>query len=395
MAGTLVSVTLGCGPGGGGGGGQGGAAGHGAGGGAGSGGLAGMGAAGGRGGTGGKAGAGGLAGSGGMGGSAAGNGGMGGGAAGNGGMGGGAAGSGASGGAGAAGGGGAGGAPGGQSGGGAGGTAGAGGQGGGGTGGGGAGSGGQSGGGTGGGGAAGSGGQAGTGGASGSAGNSAGTSGGAGGAAGGSGGRACIGDVSIDFASIGDYFVDMSASCVATSVGDGALQLTGNASCRSDAGFVQLDTNRFQICGDFDVRVDFALTTFPIPSTGGRWAGVRAFQSGTSNGVTIERYDLFMTNTCVLALENYKGWTTNSNDCSSQIMSGGDATGTFRLTREGSMVTAYFLASGSSDDWVQIATGTSTTVPWILKLYTSYDGSDAGSETVRFSNMRITSATAP
>ena len=341
-----------------------------------------------------------------MGGSAAGNGGTGGGAAGNGGMGGGAAGSGAGGGAGAAGGGGAGGAPGGQSGGGAGGTAGAGGQSGGGTGGGGAGSGGQSGGGTGGGGAgsggqsgggtggggaAGSGGQAGTGGASGGAG----TSGGAGGAAGGSGGRACIGDVSIDFASIGDYFVDMSASCVATSVGNGALQLTGNASCRSDAGFVQLDTNRFQICGDFDVRVDFALTTFPIPSTGGRWAGVRAFQSGTSNGVTIERYDLFMTNTCVLALENYKGWTTNSNDCSSQIMSGGDATGTFRLTREGSMVTAYFLASGSSDDWVQIATGTSTTVPWILKLYTSYDGSDAGSETVRFSNMRITSATAP
>jgi hypothetical protein len=186
--------------------------------------------------------------------------------------------------------------------------------------------------------------------------------------------------------------------------------LTQTGACsQTQGGTVSLDPSRFRVCGDFDIQADFELTTFPVPASGSRYLAMRTLQPASSNGVTLERYDISATNGCVPAREDYKAWTTTSSDCSAHFVAGSDISGSFRLTRVGTTVTAYRLASadaGGSDaapqdagggpGWVQVFTGTSTTVPFTLLLYTGYTGgSDPAHQSVRVSNLRITSASAP
>jgi hypothetical protein len=175
---------------------------------------------------------------------------------------------------------------------------------------------------------------------------------------------------------------------------------TNNSPCNQTwGGAISLDPARFRLCGDFDIRIDFELTTFPIPTSGSRYLVVRALQPGASNSISLERYDIAATNSCVSAREQYKGWTTTSNDCTASWLPSADATGTFRLTRVGTTVTAYHAAASTpdaGDAWVPVVSATSTAVPWGMEFYTGFAaGNDPADQTVRLSNLRITSGSTP
>jgi hypothetical protein len=224
-------------------------------------------------------------------------------------------------------------------------------------------------------------------------------------------GAACIGNVTIDFASLSPYFANVSSTCGAASVSGNALVLQQNGTCNQGVGgWVRLDPSRFRICGDFDIRADFDLTTFTIPTNGSRYAVMKAVTSDGSNSMTLERYDISATNSCVPAKENYKAWTTSSLDCGQATFKPAASVvkGAFRITRVGTTVTGYYLSSGDAgasdaalEDagtfWTPIRTVTTVTTPWGFELYTGYtqNGGDPAHQTIRFSNLRILSGATP
>ena len=223
-------------------------------------------------------------------------------------------------------------------------------------------------------------------------------------------GAACIGNVVIDFASLSPYFVNGSTTCGSASVAGNALVLQHNGTCSQTlGGVVRLDSSRYQICGDFDIRVDFDLKVFSIPTSISRFAVVHAFAPNPTNGIALERYNIAATYSCVSARETYKAWTSNSTDCSSTFRPSSDRTGTFRFTRVGTTVTAYYFASadagvadagedaGGGALWVPIRSATTVSTPWGLEFYTGYsaNGGDPAPQTVHFSNLRIISSSSP
>jgi hypothetical protein len=270
-------------------------------------------------------------------------------------------------------------------------------------------------------GSAGAAGGAGIGGASGSTGG-AGTGGIAGqGGVGGSGGAAgnggaaganspvCLGNRTIDLTMGAPYWKDVSTACgTATFAGNG-LTLTRDGTCTADfqGGFVQLDPTRWQLCGDFDMTVDFDLTMFDVPDgASARWMAWRAYDPAASaNGIALERYNTSLAG-CRPSTMTYYSWTSSSTyDCSA-LRSTTDVTGTMRITRVGSTVTSYTKINGDAgagdagaDGWSTFVTGGGvTTTPWTIVFYTGLYASDQRPEnaaSVALSNLVIKSASTP
>ena len=130
---------------------------------------------------------------------------------------------------------------------------------------------------------------------------------------------ACLGNVSIDFAALAPYWVDVSTACGAASFASNALDLTRSGACTSvhGGGAVDLNPARWQLCGDFDVRVNFNLLDFTVPvgGTQTRNTGIRASDPSGSDGIAIERYNQPVANPCPPSTQIYKAWTTDSTDC--------------------------------------------------------------------------------
>jgi hypothetical protein len=237
----------------------------------------------------------------------------------------------------------------------------------------------------------------------GDAGSEAGTEGGADATPEGDGGPACIGNVSIDFSSLAPDWVNDSTACGTAATSNDSLVLTRNAACTTDpsGGAVSL-SGQLMLCGDFDIQVAYDLTTFPYPTSGGRYASVRAYDPlDPTNGIALERFD---NDACTSVGVAYKSWTTDSSGCVAVHVPTTDTSGTMRLTRSGATVTSYFLTpndAGPNDaggSWTQVMTDTLTTTPWSLELYTGYNPPNAGdtnSQSVSFSNMVIRSASMP
>jgi hypothetical protein len=213
----------------------------------------------------------------------------------------------------------------------------------------------------------------------------------------------CLGNVSIDFAALAPYWVDMSRACGAATFASGALQLTRNGACTSEqpGGWIGLDPTRWQLCGDFDVQVDFELVSFTIPSSGGgtRWAVVRAFDPASSAGIALERYAAPPANPCPPSTQSYKSWSTTSVDCGGATMiPTTDATGAMRLTRAGGTVKSYYRTAANGGTWTSFVTASGmTTTPWTLVFYTGYDasGGDRTSQSVSFRALQVSSASTP
>jgi hypothetical protein len=255
-------------------------------------------------------------------------------------------------------------------------------------------------------GAAGSGGAGGKGGVGGSAGAAGG--GGAGGAA----GPVCIGTKALDLISWSDLssgiplWTDKSTACGTATFEDNGLTLTRDGTCTADqqGGFIQLDPTRWQLCGDFDMTVDFDLTQFSVPPGGSRWLAWHAYDPASdSNGIALERYNVGFGG-CYPSTLTYKSWTSSSTDCSGAIFrSTTDVTGTMRVTRVGSTVTSYTKVNGDggvadagANGWSSFVTSASvTTTPWTMVFYTGVYNGDGTVGSVTLSNLHIKSASTP
>lgn len=222
-------------------------------------------------------------------------------------------------------------------------------------------------------------------------------------------GPACLGNTTIDFASLAPYWVDSSTSCGTATFGGNAVTLTRTGSCSADqqGGFISLDTTKWQLCGDFDMTVDFNLTQFGAPAGGSRWMAWHAYDpvSASPSGIAEERYDVAFSG-CYPSSETYKSWTTSSSDCGGAIFRATTAvTGALRVARVGSTVTSYTWvpADAGADggdagggSWSVFDTGTGmTTTPWTMVFYTGMYAGDGTNQTVKLSNLVITSSSTP
>jgi hypothetical protein len=203
-------------------------------------------------------------------------------------------------------------------------------------------------------------------------------------------GPVCIGNSTDDFSSgtLAPYWAPWD-TCGTTSVSAGALVLDRPAACTGSLGAV-LDTCNFEVCGDFDTQVDFALKNFTIPATASRYAGMNVHSLAGATpawNVTVERLDSSYINFNVPQQQNYKGYTTSSEDASSTFVATADTSGRFRITRVGTTLTAYYWHTSA---WVPI-TATSAPADPMLVIGVYAGGTDPTALTVTFDNFSIAS----
>jgi hypothetical protein len=201
-------------------------------------------------------------------------------------------------------------------------------------------------------------------------------------------------------------WVDASTACGTASFADNGLTLTRDGTCTTDqsGGFIQLDPTRWQVCGDFDMTVDFDLATFDVPASGSRWLAWHTYDPVNSgNGVSLERYNVGLGG-CYPSTMTYKSWTNSSTDCTGAIFrSTTDINGTMRVTRVGSTVTSYTKVNGDAGvgdagpgGWSSFATNTGmTTTPWTIVFYMGVYNGDGTAASATFSNLSIKSASTP
>jgi hypothetical protein len=203
-------------------------------------------------------------------------------------------------------------------------------------------------------------------------------------------GPVCIGNATDDFSSgmLAPYWAPWD-TCGTTTVSAGALVLDRPAACTGSLGAV-LDTCNFEVCGDFDAQVDFALTNFAIPATASRYAGMNVHSVAAATPawtITVERLDSSYVNASVPQQQNYKGYTTSSVDADSNFVATADTSGRFRITRVGTTLTAYYWNTSA---WVPI-TSTSAPADPMLVIGVYAGSSDPTALTVTFDNFSIAS----
>jgi hypothetical protein len=197
----------------------------------------------------------------------------------------------------------------------------------------------------------------------------------------------CIGDATDDFAggSLAPHWLAGTTACGSTTATSGAVVLSRPADCSANPAAV-LDTCAYKICGDFDVQVDFTLLDFTIPAAGGHYVGLNVQQPGGWSA-TIERYNTTAVTAQVPQQENYKAYINSSLDADANFAPGTDATGSFRITRVGTTLSAYYWSGGA---WSLLATGVGTTNDDVL--IGLYEGSDMPSTlSAQFDNFVIQS----
>jgi hypothetical protein len=203
-------------------------------------------------------------------------------------------------------------------------------------------------------------------------------------------GPVCIGNATDDFSSemLAPYWVPWDI-CGTTAVSAGALVLDRPATCTGSLGAV-LDTCNFEVCGDFDAQVDFALKNFAIPATASRYAGMNVHPLAAATpawNISVERLNSSYINSNVPQQQNYKGYTTSSVDASSTFVATADTSGRFRITRVGTTLTAYYWNTSA---WVPI-TVTSAPADPMLVIGVYAGGDDPTALTVAFDNFSIAS----
>jgi hypothetical protein len=194
-----------------------------------------------------------------------------------------------------------------------------------------------------------------------------------------------------------------STACGTVSASSGTLTLTKSGACAGQsnavANYVALDPNRFVLCGDFDVQVDFDLAAFPVPSLN-RWAGFRisvadprCWAARVCPGLSLERYD----NGSLTPTEYYKIWGTNPSLGASKLFATTDKTGQLRITRQGAVLKGYYRAAGS---WKLVDQATASADPMVIQLYTgscsagSCKSVDQVDQSVLFTRLAISVGTA-
>ena len=198
----------------------------------------------------------------------------------------------------------------------------------------------------------------------------------------------CFGNITDDFndGSLGPIWVDLS-TCGTAKEQSGQLVLDKQAGC-AGTSFVQVysDPSRYQLCGDFDVQIDFALIDWPAPVIA-RFVTFSARSIADGYGMSIERFQNAFTEPCTPYLEQYKAWDVNSSNCASTMIPTSDMSGKFRIQRVGSTISSFFW-NGSG--WTFARSAPVETGPMYLTMYSG--SNDAGSHQVRMDNLVIQSA---
>lgn len=139
-----------------------------------------------------------------------------------------------------------------------------------------------------------------------------------------------------------EYFAVGSGPTIAAT--NGRIEVTIPATTQADPGHTISDGHLVTRCeahGDFDARMDYALVEWPANNGVYLQFGLKPpIRDGVFRTSPQEAYEA--------SVEGAPGTRLPTTD----------TTGTFRLTRTGSTVTAYVLAGES---WVQLASGASTT----------------------------------
>ena len=199
----------------------------------------------------------------------------------------------------------------------------------------------------------------------------------------------CVGDLTDDFSdgSLSPHWVIENIPCGSIVESGGALQINRGV-CLGTASVKMEDANQI-ICGDFDIWVDFSLSSFSVPPSGSRWASFGVFNVGQSRKAVLERYNRSSAGDCV-ATSNYKAYVDNSLNCTSTTAPTSDQSGRFRIRRVGADV-EFYVWSGS---WTLFATKAFITDDVYIKFFAGTDQS-ATAFSVVYDNLSITSQSCP
>lgn len=201
----------------------------------------------------------------------------------------------------------------------------------------------------------------------------------------------CVGTFSDDFSSgsLAPRWTDLSAGVGSASESGGRLVLTKNA------GVVGASLARMvspqQLCGDFDVTVDYDLGTFPAAAAGGGRYHTMILRDRATDALLagIERYRE-PANACIPFTDSYKLYTNDPGCTPNAIyVATSDTQGKFRLQRTGTTIHGYWW-NGSA--WVESMTRSISNVPVYVDFDSGTNGSLATGHTASFDNLVVQSA---
>jgi len=202
---------------------------------------------------------------------------------------------------------------------------------------------------------------------------------------------ACVANLSDNFGDglLTPHWVDNSGAVGSVSESGGRLVLTRNNGIVGAALASQAPGE--QICGDFDITVDYDLGTFlPAASGSGRYHTMILRDRATSTLVCgVERYRE-QANACIPFTDSYKFYT-NDPGCTPNALyvATSDTQGKFRLARTNATIHGYYW-NGTA--WVESMTRSITTAPLSLDFDSGTNGSLTTGHTAYFDNLQITSA---
>jgi len=200
--------------------------------------------------------------------------------------------------------------------------------------------------------------------------------------------QCCLGDLTVNFddGTLGPYLLRSSdRPQLVTIVAGGQLVLSKPSGLSGNCALGAYTAPGYTVCGDFDVSVDFALTSWPPPSTAGvaRYASFYVIIDGQPGQyLGIERHTHRFTNGCVPYLDSYKVFFQTVDDCSAVWIPTSVSAGKFRIARSGSSATAYYWDGLA---WVAARTETLGAGPAEFSVYAG--GDDDRAQEVRMDNV--------
>jgi hypothetical protein len=205
---------------------------------------------------------------------------------------------------------------------------------------------------------------------------------------------ACIGNFSDDFAdgSIPALY-SFVGTCGTTSETGGVLEFAKSSACTGVTG-VTTNNAVAEVCGDFDISVDFDLGTFPAAtSTGGRYHSLKLY-STTSNLLLggVEHYRE-SPNVCIPYANSRKAYTTVPGCPPDGVYVAASTTqGSLRLRRVGTTLEAYH-TNGAG--WELVMSRAVPTDPVRIQMTSGTNGALQTGHVASFDNLTIESEAPP
>src|SRR3990172_2538974 len=146
----------------------------------------------------------------------------------------------------------------------------------------------------------------------------------------------CLGNLTDDFedGNLAPLFLSGNECVVCGSAAEtgGRILLTRPSGCNAFEGTGVCMNSKFEICGDFDISLDFDLISWPNP-VGGKYGSIIVYNNDWSEQFVIERFREGTAGGCVPFTEAYKSWHNNGDNCAAVSVQSSDKIGKFRITR--------------------------------------------------------------